>query len=78
MNQLKEYPEECIFLVDVLNELHEIKMHLCNERFLEGGVGLGILISKIDHKIGKLSPFENIRNDMLLKGHFRPTYVSKF
>ena len=29
------------------NELFEIKMHICNERYFEGGVGLGGLLSSV-------------------------------
>lgn len=31
----------------IVNELFEIKMHICNERYFEGGVGLGGLISSV-------------------------------
>lgn len=38
----KEALFECIY-----NELYEIKCHLCNERYFEGGVGLGGLLSLV-------------------------------
>ena len=38
----KEAMLECIH-----NELYEIKCHLCNERYFEGGVGLGGLLNLV-------------------------------
>lgn len=31
----------------IVNELFEIKMHICNERYFEGGVGLGGLMNSV-------------------------------
>jgi hypothetical protein len=31
----------------VIMELFEVKMHICNERHFEGGIGLGILINSL-------------------------------
>lgn len=47
MNEIKMEERSDIeaFCEVIVNELFEIKMHLCNERYFEGGVGLGCLMS---------------------------------
>lgn len=47
MNEIKmeERGEIEAFCEIIANELFEIKMHICNERYFEGGVGLGSLLS---------------------------------
>lgn len=49
MNEIKmEERSEIKALCELIaNELFEIKMHICNERYFEGGVGLGGLISSV-------------------------------
>ena len=49
MNEIKmeERGEIEAFCEIISNELFEIKMHICNERYFEGGVGLGGLLSSV-------------------------------
>lgn len=49
MNEIKmeERGQIEAFCDIIANELFEIKMHICNERYFEGGVGLGALLSSV-------------------------------
>lgn len=44
---LKKRGQIEVFCEVISNELFEIKMHLCNERYFEGGVSLGALLSSV-------------------------------
>jgi predicted RNase H-like nuclease (RuvC/YqgF family) len=49
MNEIKmEKMTEMEAFCDIIaKELFEIKMHICNERYFDGGVGLGALLSSV-------------------------------
>ena len=49
MNEIKmeEMGQIEAFCELIVNEIFEIKMHICNERYFEGGVGLGGLLNSV-------------------------------
>lgn len=48
---MKERTKHQALVDHVINELHELKAHLCNSRPFEGGVGLGKLMGYLNNLI---------------------------
>lgn len=50
---MEKMSKRSAFLTHVSNELYEVKCHISNERFFEGGVGLGGIINFINYELGE-------------------------
>jgi hypothetical protein len=50
---MEKMSKRAAFLTYVVNELHEVKCHICNERYFEGGVGLGGVMNFISYELGE-------------------------
>ena len=51
---MEKMSKEEAFVTATIDELYEIKSHLCNGRMLEGGIGLGGLIKQLMQILGEI------------------------
>ena len=61
--KMKESSRESAMLELVVSELVEIKMHLCNGREFEAGVGLGGLINSLLNRKDMLEEDEEVQDE---------------